>query len=349
MQGVEFGIQNMPTKVDSKRSIDKQSGEKTEAPVGEAGKMAAAEQLSFEQQLKQRIEQQIEQQLEQQVELGSDEVVTALTTEGIMSQGLPYKSTHPETKTFSSGEALLSDGKVANVAQVQNTENSNIPASTETKEANTVRAVNGFDAHGLESEDKKLTNPKEVANKSTTGLEQVKQPEQELLHGEVPMESEFKVDSGPWKATELEPVEKRTQVNHQSVIDQMKDGIQKQVIQKAERFEIELTPKELGTIKITAQYDGDVTYLSITCYEADTLKILSQNASTLGSILEMNTGTETQVLVDEPPKDYTQEEGERQSQSHQGQEQEKKQQAKENQKVFLETIDFVQQLRLGLA
>ncbi len=106
-------------------------------------------------------------------------------------------------------------------------------------------------------------------------------------------------------------------------------------------LEVQLEPHNLGKIQIKVSYEDNQVSVSVLCTESKTLKLLSQSAGDLGTILENNLERPIHIIVDKHESDYLnnqQDQGGRQEQR--GQNQENRQE--ENRE------DFIQKLRLGI-
>jgi len=107
-------------------------------------------------------------------------------------------------------------------------------------------------------------------------------------------------------------------------------------------LELQLEPHNLGKILLKVSYQDSQMNVSIICSESKTLKLISQSAAELGTILESNLERPIQVVVDKQEADYlnNQQQGQHnngQGQHHQNQEKG----AGENME------DFIHKLRLG--
>ncbi len=126
-------------------------------------------------------------------------------------------------------------------------------------------------------------------------------------------------------------------------LSQVHEEILSNIAQGKDDFEIQLAPRNLGELAIQVSYEGGKAVLSIVCSDPETMQLLAGSSGELATIIESRTGTQTQVVVDHPPQDYTQQHQEKDGNANQqGQEEQKK-----NSKS--ETNDFLQQLRLGIA
>ena len=91
-------------------------------------------------------------------------------------------------------------------------------------------------------------------------------------------------------------------------------------------LELQLEPHNLGKITLKVSYEDNQVNVSIVCSESKTLKLISQSATELGTILESNLERPIQVIVDKQEADYLndqqqgQQHGSGQGQHHQNQE-----------------------------
>lgn len=106
-------------------------------------------------------------------------------------------------------------------------------------------------------------------------------------------------------------------------------------------LEVQLEPANLGKIRIKVSYEEGQVSVSVLCTESKTLKLLSQSAGDLGSILESNLERPVQILVDKQEADYLNNQQEQNSGQNQQEQHNQKQQAESSE-------DFVQKLRLGI-
>lgn len=107
----------------------------------------------------------------------------------------------------------------------------------------------------------------------------------------------------------------------------------------ADSYEIQLDPENLGKIKVSISFEQGQTNISLTCTNARTAGLLSENASMLAQIIQENNGTSASVNVQDESGYLSQEKGENQNQqSHQ---QRQNQSSDENQ-------EFSDQIKLGL-
>lgn len=110
-------------------------------------------------------------------------------------------------------------------------------------------------------------------------------------------------------------------------------------------FTLQLEPESLGKLVIKASYENGRAMVSIQCTNEKTLELLSGHARELGSILEGNLGTPTSVYLERTEHNYLD-----QGRSDQGGQQNYPQEEQDKKKHSgkEESMDFLQQLRLGL-
>ena len=72
----------------------------------------------------------------------------------------------------------------------------------------------------------------------------------------------------------------------------------KQIHEGRGELDVQLEPHNLGKIRIKVSYEDSQVSVSVLCSESRTLKLLSQSAGELGSILENNLERPVQILVD---------------------------------------------------
>ena len=94
--------------------------------------------------------------------------------------------------------------------------------------------------------------------------------------------------------------------NMKQGLENLAKTMSEQISQGKNEFEIWLEPANLGKMAVKVAYEGGKAMLSIICMSEKTLEIVSQNAKSLGAILQQNTGTDTVVVVEERQTDYLQ-------------------------------------------
>ena len=128
--------------------------------------------------------------------------------------------------------------------------------------------------------------------------------------------------------------------------DMLKDMIAKQISSGKQELEIQLTPRSLGELTVKVSYHDGAAAVSIICSDKKALQAMSQKAGELGLILENNLGTKTAVIVETREEQTQLYQDGRGQQSYQEQQNSEQQQNKKHKET--ETIDFLQQLRLGI-
>lgn len=135
-----------------------------------------------------------------------------------------------------------------------------------------------------------------------------------------------------------------TTVNAES-LEGLESKLSQQILKQIQagrgELDVQLEPHNLGKIRIKVSYEDSQVSVSVLCSESRTLKLLSQSAGELGSILENNLERPVQILVDKQGADYLN------NQKEQGSGQEQHQPQHENRKEESRE-DFIQKLRLGI-
>ena len=130
--------------------------------------------------------------------------------------------------------------------------------------------------------------------------------------------------------------------------DMVKDMIARQISQGKQEIEISLTPRSLGKLIVRVAVEAGETTVSIICTNSKAMQAMTQKAGELGRILEDSLGDKMEVVVDtEKPDSYLQQEGRNAGQEQAEQERHASQERHKDQEA--DTVDFLQQLRLGLA
>ena len=133
-------------------------------------------------------------------------------------------------------------------------------------------------------------------------------------------------------------------VNKGNVPEQMADKI---LMRTNNEFELQLEPESLGKVQIKVAFAEGETHVSIFCANAKALETLMDNRNGLISVLENRTGQNVSVQIQvQEDKDLLQQHNPEQQQQKEQSEQE--QQKKHQQHKEDDSMDFLQQLRLGL-
>ena len=130
--------------------------------------------------------------------------------------------------------------------------------------------------------------------------------------------------------------------NLEELNDKLSEKIISQIETGRKSLEVQLEPHNLGKIMIKVAYDKDQVSVSVVCTESKTLKMLSQSAGELGSILENNLERPIHVIVDKQQADYLND-----NQEHQENGREQQEHTQNQSDDFGD--DFIQKLRLGIS
>lgn len=179
-----------------------------------------------------------------------------------------------------------------------------------------------------------------------TGKKDIKESET-AVKPELHIKEDTVVNTQNYEVHAEKPVQHKADDIRPEYMEQLKANIVKQIASGKDQFEIQLTPANLGTLVIKASYESGKAIISIVCNEAKTMQVMSQQARELAQMVEDRTGSQTEVIVDKPSQDYLQQQG---NQENGKGEQHSDRKQQENKKAgFQDNIDFLQQLRLGLA
>lgn len=129
--------------------------------------------------------------------------------------------------------------------------------------------------------------------------------------------------------------------NQEKLEADLSEQILRQVRTGKRELEVQLEPHNLGKINIKVTYEENQISVSVLCTESKTLKLLSQSAADLGSILESNIERPVQIVVDKQENDYLN----NQQQKEGGQQQREQQQEQSRDE---NSEDFLQKMRLGI-
>lgn len=113
-------------------------------------------------------------------------------------------------------------------------------------------------------------------------------------------------------------------------------------------FEIQLEPEELGKILIKVAFGKEAANVSIVCTEPRTMELMARNARDLGAIMSNNLGSPTTIVVEDKEPGYLEQHNQGNGQGNAGQNQEQQQERQQNKEQKNDSLDFLQQLRLGL-
>lgn len=111
-------------------------------------------------------------------------------------------------------------------------------------------------------------------------------------------------------------------------------------------FEIQLKPQELGSIKIKLVFEHGKVNVAMFCENQKAAEILSASSAKLSEIIENRTGDHTSVFVEQKEENPFHDNDQKENDHQHAQEQKKE---NHDDKKDGELLDFVQQMRLGLA
>lgn len=133
----------------------------------------------------------------------------------------------------------------------------------------------------------------------------------------------------------------------------LKDIIARQLANGRQEIEISLTPRNLGELLVKVAYEAGEATVSIICTNAKTMEAMSSRASELGKVLETTLGDKMEVVVEnkEQPGSHLYEDGKNDSGAQAQKEELEKREAEMRRRLEKEagSVDFLHQLRLGLA
>lgn len=132
-------------------------------------------------------------------------------------------------------------------------------------------------------------------------------------------------------------------VNEGNFAKDVSDQIIVKLPEKQGEFEIQLAPKDLGKITIKLAFEAGQAVVTMSCSNPKTMSLLAETAQQIGMIVENNTGQKTVVEVQDDKNLYQQQDDNNSSNGRQHGESQK-----EGRKDREDTIDFIQQMRLGL-
>ena len=181
----------------------------------------------------------------------------------------------------------------------------------------------------LKTDEKDSQNDNDTAQDKIPGLFQ----EKLITSGQMSELSTHKAET----ANTTLPVQNLEELNaklSEKIISQIETG--------KKSLEVQLEPHNLGKILIKVAYEKDQVSVSVVCTESKTLKMLSQSAGELGTILENNLERPIHVVVDKQQPDYL-----NNNQEHQGNGREQQEQRQNHSEDFGD--DFIQKLRLGIS
>ncbi|NDO46393.1 flagellar hook-length control protein FliK [Clostridium sp. MD294] len=143
-------------------------------------------------------------------------------------------------------------------------------------------------------------------------------------------------------------VGENAQISGGEVAQKVSDKMLAKFAQHENEFEIQLMPKELGKIVIKLVMENGQAHISMFAENAKTSSLLAEKAREISSIIEQNTGNETNVEVVDKKEMQAQDQN-REAKGDGFARQKEEQQKQHQQRMQAEqSIDFIQQMRLGL-
>lgn len=123
------------------------------------------------------------------------------------------------------------------------------------------------------------------------------------------------------------------------------DTILVRAAQNNREFEMQLNPEELGKVKIKMVFEEGKIHIGMTCDNQKAMDLLSSTSSRLKELIEERTGSEVNVHVEqESETPYHEQEKQNDRENDARQNTNRRQSGKES----ADSMDFIQQLRLGL-
>lgn len=150
--------------------------------------------------------------------------------------------------------------------------------------------------------------------------------------------------------SDVQQQQKIVLTNPEEVNQKLSDSMVQKILNGAKEFELQLEPANLGKLTIKVVYEAGKTAVSIVCSNPKSLEALAQQSKEIGMMMEEKLGEPTVVVIeDKGTPDYL--EQERQNQQNQSREQQEERSSKNQQTQPEERtgLNFLQQLRLGLA
>ena len=184
----------------------------------------------------------------------------------------------------------------------------------------------------------------ETETKSDTTQTNTSEEDTDLFEKEMPTTSKktFSEDVINIKVGE------NTQIADAEMAQKVSDKMLAKFAQHENEFEIQLTPKELGKIVIKLVMENGQAHVSMFAENAKTSSLLAEKAREISSIIEQNTGNETNVEVVDKKEMQAQDQN-REAKGDGFARQKEEQQKQHQQRMQAEqSVDFIQQMRLGL-
>lgn len=126
--------------------------------------------------------------------------------------------------------------------------------------------------------------------------------------------------------------------------EEIADTIFVRATENNKEFEMQLNPEELGKVKIKMVFEEGKIHIAMTCDNQKAMDLLSATSSRLKELIEERTGSEVNVHVEQESETPYHEQEKQNGRGDAQQETNHRQESKNG----ADTMDFIQQLRLGL-
>lgn len=126
--------------------------------------------------------------------------------------------------------------------------------------------------------------------------------------------------------------------------EEIADTILVRATENNKEFEMQLNPEELGKVRIKMVFEEGKIHIAMTCDNQKAMDLLSATSSRLKELIEERTGSEVNVQVEQESETPYHEQEKQDGRENAQQEASHRQNGKEK----VDSMDFIQQLRLGL-
>lgn len=242
---------------------------------------------------------------------------------------------------------------------VQTSQETNDAANT----ANKTNTTNMVNMTNVETQQQSAVQSDTLTAKTQQSLQEVGKQDSTQKNVQSPIQKDVVIEKADDSQSSTEDLSMLLQTKQQTaegdvihvkvsdVVSVSKGDVPEQLADKIlmradNEFELQLTPESLGKVQIKVSFAEGETHVSIFCANAKAMETLMDNRNGLISVLENRTGQNVTVQVQvQEDKDLLQQQNQEQQQQREqsAQEQKKNQQHKQD-----DSMDFLQQLRLGL-
>lgn len=242
---------------------------------------------------------------------------------------------------------------------VQTSQETNDAANT----ANKTNTTNMVNMTNVETQQQSAVQSDTLTAKTQQSLQEVGKQDSTQQNVQSPIQKDVVIEKADDSQSSTEDLSMLLQTKQQTaegdvihvkvsdVVSVSKGDVPEQLADKIlmradNEFELQLTPESLGKVQIKVSFAEGETHVSIFCANAKAMETLMDNRNGLISVLENRTGQNVTVQVQvQEDKDLLQQQNQEQQQQREqsAQEQKKNQQQKQD-----DSMDFLQQLRLGL-